>query len=760
MIINKLRLKGWIGVKYGLGLDEVTLDLSGISGLIVLSGENGSSKSTILENLQPYRALVSRSRALQYHTFMRDSVKELDFDFQGDNYKTKILIDADSGRQEGYLWKNGESMIDGKVSNYDKYITELLGSKDLFFNSIFCAQNSSKLSSLTPGNLKRLFVEFLRQKETLRHEETVSRMCLMKLQTQEASLQRQRDNIETRILEIGDLEKAGKEAGEVVTLNKTFFADCTFLVKETENEIEAAQKIKANVAILEGEVKGLALRIQDKEKLREDAKNQAYAKNKELLTILQKTEKDIERQDALMEDEDKILTAIDELPAIEEKASRLKERVMLCKDKVTKWQVKTADKELKIIRIKGQRHPEADSIIHKQEALKALRGLSAGLEKRPEQCVINECHFIQSALEAVGQITRVEAELLVVKSEVLVYGTQKANDLRILEEAKRQDGVEEANARKELSSEVLKLSGMTGLICSLGVIASREVELREAKARREHAVEREQELTDELGSLSESAGIRDNMFTIEIETLNREKREIETKVDIEVKDRVSTLRSKLDETQRYLEEYRVAISEAEATLAQIQAKKQERDELRSQRTDLDKKIAETKREFGEWFYLKTELPKLRALEIKNVSPLISEYANDVLFETFGPGFSARLRTENDEGEDVLDIVAVRENGVEVLVDDLSGGQAVWQLKALRLGMTLVANEKSGKEFGSVFADEEDGALDAENAQHFILMYRKFMERGEFENCYFISHRAKCVAMADHRILFNGGIQID
>ncbi len=69
MKINNLKLRGFVGVKKGLGLDEIELDLSGLSGLIALSGQNGAGKTSILESLQPYRTLASRSKALQHHVF-------------------------------------------------------------------------------------------------------------------------------------------------------------------------------------------------------------------------------------------------------------------------------------------------------------------------------------------------------------------------------------------------------------------------------------------------------------------------------------------------------------------------------------------------------------------------------------------------------------------------------------------------------------------------------------------------------------------
>ncbi|MCK4821721.1 hypothetical protein KA005_38500, partial [bacterium] len=172
MKILKLRLKGFIGVKEGLGLDEIELDFSGLSGLIAMAGSNGMGKTTILDNMHPYRQLASRSRSLKHHTFLRDSSKEFDFEFHGDQYRTLIKIDAESERSEGFIWKNGESLVDGKVTKYDKAIVKLFGSSTLFFNSVFCAQNSKKLDKMTTGDLKKLFSEFLQLDKLVEYENT------------------------------------------------------------------------------------------------------------------------------------------------------------------------------------------------------------------------------------------------------------------------------------------------------------------------------------------------------------------------------------------------------------------------------------------------------------------------------------------------------------------------------------------------------------------------------------------------------------
>lgn len=70
MKILKLKLRGAIGIRKGLGVEEVEIDFTQFqTGLIALTGRNGSGKTTIMENLHPYRQMVSRDGSLQSHFY-------------------------------------------------------------------------------------------------------------------------------------------------------------------------------------------------------------------------------------------------------------------------------------------------------------------------------------------------------------------------------------------------------------------------------------------------------------------------------------------------------------------------------------------------------------------------------------------------------------------------------------------------------------------------------------------------------------------
>lgn len=51
-----LRLRGFRGIRDGLGLDELALDLTRLvngAALVAIAGSNGRGKSTVMDNLHP-----------------------------------------------------------------------------------------------------------------------------------------------------------------------------------------------------------------------------------------------------------------------------------------------------------------------------------------------------------------------------------------------------------------------------------------------------------------------------------------------------------------------------------------------------------------------------------------------------------------------------------------------------------------------------------------------------------------------------------
>ena len=161
MRLRSVKLRGLIGLHRGLGVDEVELNLRGLSGVIALIGQNGAGKTTLLESLSPFRTFPSRNIGLKDGIQLRDSYKDLSFEFNGKECRCLVTADSHSGKSDGFLWLDGEPLTTGKISELDEQLEKLLGPKDTFFQSVFAAQSAETLLSLKPAKRKEFFVEFL-----------------------------------------------------------------------------------------------------------------------------------------------------------------------------------------------------------------------------------------------------------------------------------------------------------------------------------------------------------------------------------------------------------------------------------------------------------------------------------------------------------------------------------------------------------------------------------------------------------------------
>lgn len=181
-----LTLKGFRGIRDGLGLDVLTLDLERLAGdakLVALAGANGRGKSTILDNLHPFLTMPSRASATGAGGFsyydqvcLPEAEKDLVWLHEGRRYRSHVVI-RDNGRRatDAFLFEaSGEgrwrpvelpdgTVSDGKTGTYARCVEHLLGSPETFFTSAFSAQGKRQLSSYQNGEIKTLLADLLGQ---------------------------------------------------------------------------------------------------------------------------------------------------------------------------------------------------------------------------------------------------------------------------------------------------------------------------------------------------------------------------------------------------------------------------------------------------------------------------------------------------------------------------------------------------------------------------------------------------------------------
>lgn len=822
-----LRLRGFKGIRKGMGLDEITLDLSQISGLVALAGENGRGKSTVLENLHPYRSLFSRSGSLNAHTFLRDSEKEFTFEYEGHIYRTLLKIDAESDRGEGFIWKDGEPQVNGKRKEYDAYIENLLGSQFLFQNSVFCAQNSKKLTDLRTGELREMFAEFLRLDRLQGYEATCKQVI--------GILGGMAQQIENRIGGMRERTAAGpfiaSKEGSARSALAVLFVNLEQIKKDITERQQTIESFKEKVSQnalhfqrksdIETAIKTLTseraeLTVQEEVELRDlRAKYAAVKAEHDAAVAILKDRGAIEGAAARVREIEEGLAGL--VASIEEMGADLPVFQKKCHDQETviaglRQQVKDLDPmtDQENVRL-GKLVDEAERTVKEKEKeirelddsrelftlnaqIKNTEAMTTALDAKDPACVSTTCSFIVGALRAAEilpdlktkksnlmctiAINRhvIEEAIEKIKKDTADVLTDKAARLAQIAESRKTIGEFDAKATNDLRTATILLRETGSLLESrrkdlaakreeikaLSALSARLPEIQTAALRADDLSVQASTLMD--AGTTAKLGWAKKQIEKGRQIKEHEDRlaEILKSIDGEAETNLKTTQEGLKADEAALTTVNQQIDVQRQTLAGIQA---ELAALREVEAEIGKAEAEKGRltgETAEWTYIRNACSKtgLQALEIDGVCPNIQYEANKLLSQTFGPTFSIRIQTQDEEGKEVFWIWVIDENGDEALLEDKCGGEKVWLLKALRLSLTMLSKSKSGLNFQGAFADEEDGALSVKNAMIFVDLYRSLMNTANFESVFFITHKPECLALADHIINFKkGGVEI-
>ena len=840
MKIISLKAHGFIGFKNGMGLDDIDVNFDGLDGLVALAGPNGHGKSTMLENLSPFRTLASRSGALKHHVFLRDSFRDLEFELMGDRYRTLLKIDSDSDRSEGFIWKNGEPQVNGKVTEYGQYLFKLMGSAKLFYSSVFCAQGSQRLSDMTTGELKALFTEFLRLDRLAGYEKN-SKQCLGVLESLLSQSERRAAGISERLERLQGLNDSIDSLKRQETEIVVGLDDSRRAIMSSEVKLYELTQAGTRNDDLKKELAGINDNIKMVENSISSEKAAGGAKSAEFDQLISDGFKKIQACNSIIIQREQIETAVTRMADIDAEISeRMAQRDSIAEDKqLASDEYLTVSKALNELQIQVsdlQNSPKirdlerqgrelsreaqdkgrlleqlrrdqtmllsTPGIMSVEAEIKACKNQMMLLDKRDPACQSKTCSFILAGLDAQNRLPGLEETLASLKAsagtksdamgrEISALNSELTDLDKGIKENAAQVTIEQealSNALHALNESMAKKRNILHEISGNGKVMKidlEDIDVRLKKLKEERMVAEQQ--AKRLPELEVAMARRDELMRQE-QAIDAEKKaciDTHNKNILRMSETLSqfveqakVVRGKMvpnidaliDAEKQAMTGLNSVVKDAEAWLSNVrreiskcQAKIEEKDESERDLEAVRAEITAYKKDISDWTYLRNACGKngLQALEIDGVAPMITGYANDLLAKSFGPNFTVKLVTQDPEtGKEVLDIVVIREDGAETLLENLSGGEKVWILKALRLAMTLVSKEKSGRDFQTFFADEEDGALDGEKALNFIGLYRSLMSTGDFNTCFYISHNPEVVAMADHQIRFSReGIEV-
>lgn len=783
-----LKLKGAIGIRDGLGIEQVELDFTPFApGLICIVGPNGSGKSTLMENLHPFLCLASRDGTLTDHFYLSDSFRDFTFQVGSSLYRSMILVDAVAGRSEAYLYRDGAALNDGKISTYKESVESVLGSPTLFFKSIFAGQGAIGITHLPVAKRKDLFMELLGLERFDRYRE----YALAKTSDQERALSVQRAIVERterdleqrpaylkqlsafelQLVEAETRMRSKSEEAEAIDRELLALRDRLALRRQQEREKENMKEAINGLEVLrdsaradfesgqkrfEKERARLAVELDRLAKVLED-REQIGSKVSELHTL----RRELSRQDLLERDTMRIEQ--------EEQQARLahqqscqeidQEQAVLLRERDRR----VAEETLLRQKLEGElRSCERDLSRAKTRASLVKSVPCSAVEGLPEKCTL-----LAQAMAARAQLGELENRVRLLQSkqyldengllkieQAMAEVDKKLVRLKVLKPAfneepfrrKKLDCGYEPSVHENLRACVAKLEEQEWerKADELTKAESKESERRMmldaidrqiSEARSKHA----------QGEVQYRAQIDDKLSTMDAIVLEK---------DLPDENIILRRRRKVEGELDALRALQLRVT---GECAVVRAALERLETLTKEASGARGQVQRLTQQVSHWKLLQLACSKdgIPALELDAAGPAVSHIANELLAASFGQQFQLRFETtraskDNKKKLETFDVRIGGEHG-QKLIDDLSGGERVWVERAISESIAIYLSEVSGKEYLTSFQDESDGPLDPENKQNFLAMLQASFKLGRRYYTFLITQTPELWQQVDQRI---------
>jgi exonuclease SbcC len=846
----RLTLQNFKGIKAGMGIDRLELDLSALpNGLVAVTGQNGAGKTTILDNLHPFRIQPYKLReskewspgAFSYYDQCegRDALKELVFEMDGKRYKSVIFIDAEKRKQECYLYREefdgwvpyNNEVKAGKTKPYDEAVEQICGSPSLFFSSVFRSQDARKLSSYPRSEILNIVTELLnidhiaeqgaKANEVSKHLAGIiadlekRRLPIMDALMEHNNLMVREHNLQRQIAEntaLIDAHRVNIKANEEQIHNLELAAAAETVTRQRREEL-----IQQQTRLTHG--------ITEKKREKENRLAQWQTETLQVQNDFNMVTADIQRTKAriigeasdLYKEQDTLQALIERAAEIRKAAEdaevylpQLKDAQMAlekCRDdyqNILKEEKASMEIQIQISTVGGALRNEHDLRATEKQNLEAdLRRaksqaaiLTAGLPCNGDE----NCPLLRNAITAKDEIAGIEAAIRLLEDtgvsiknrpsissiqaemERLIAAAEQYIDLPAKKARCQADGQsqklvvtklqESYELAQSIASQLPKLEmAEARLVAITAQIKALEIQVEEQEAKhveqsniastRHLQINTAQaQYEDEVAKWLEMQGLMVAALASEIDQLNATLNGNLPQQIAEIKAKITELQTGLTYAEQSLQANQRAIGGIQSQLADLERKSHEL-------KDIESDIQRVQEEMVNWNLLARACSNdgVIALEIDDAGPAISSLTNELLRACYGSRFSVRLETQGMKADgglkEVFDITVYDgERDEEKSIRDMSGGEVTWLEDSITRAFCLYNLHRSNRQYGTIFTDEKDGALDESRKTEFLAIKRRAMEIGHHTQEFFISQTQELVDRADARIVLQkGGVTI-
>ena len=796
----KLTLRNFTGIRAGLARDEITLDLAALVGnamLVAISGPNGTGKTTVMDNLTPYRVLASRAGgytpgATSYydHICAPEASKELTWEHGGVTYRSTLLF-KDSGKTkktEAYLhWLSGDqwqaftapdgTISDGKADTYDRCVEAILGSPEMFFTSVFAAQGRRQLSAYTAGEIKAVLSELLGLDHILElgvQAGDVAKAVRVKLDAAQETL-RTADDIDGGIA-AALAERDDRKA--TLALNDHAIAAIRATAQQAQRAHAEAQanqrqhveteirrqRLTARLAEMKARfdtaMAGIASQTAAEQRRADASKAELSAWITAAMTRRADLESRVSRQQAVLARRDDIDRAVAGIPAAEAAVSAAEQALSIANALQEQYH---AGRQAVAVK-RGQFDAVVQDGKHAAEQLQDAErraGLTAqvpcaGTDLQPR------CQLLADAMTAKDTAARLAADVDAKRAAAGVLAAEIKADMAALD-AMGDPAASRAAAEKHAQSARAALADLqqtAGLLDSLRAaeetIAAAQADIAsidgETVTRSEAAAKAVAEADAQIEQLTARGKEESAAFAKDAQATQAELDQLPPPAASDAlamaEQELVRVEAAMAIAQRDSDRLREQIGAIDGRVAALHEQAARFTDARARATTLEAELAH-------WTLLRKALSNdgIVALSIDDAGPTLAALTNDLLLSCYGPRFTVAIRTQAETAKgdlkETFDIeVFDGDTGEQKSIRVMSGGERIWLNECLSRAIALYQAQQSGQSYGALFADESDGALDADRKTQFMAMKRKVIELGGYQREFFISHSPELWDLAD------------
>ncbi len=795
-----LTLKGFRGIRDGLGRDELTLDFKALAGdaqLVALAGMNGRGKTTIMDNMHPYltmpsRAAVAGPGGFSYyeHVCLPENEKDLIWEHDGARYRSHVVIRLNGKRKtEAFLFVDDRSrwkavgledgtVSDGKVEMYERCLVAICGSAETFFTSAFAAQGKRQLTAYKNAEIKTLLADLLGLEEIRTLGQKASETARL-LKVGLAAIRQGQATLD-------DESRRVVSARAILAGSDARVAQAEIKRASAQRALDAARATHAKWMSECGQAQDIEMRRSGLHVERQttiDAGRQAIgpldAQETREQERLCRLEQRIQARVAETQERRRTLEAKRQdsrgVLAIADAVTRAGRRQALAERAAA-----ARTERVTHLRVSAQRSVELQG--NEKAALQKL----AAIEREAGQATLRAAELVRrigltDEVPCAGTDLQGRCKLLGDATEAKAL--MPSADLQISRLAQQQVAVNEelAALRANLASlgdapaclavAEYRLEQSRRRALRFALLAAKGGEVAQARVALSSI---EQELaaldqTDSVRETSDEAGERQQIATArQAIAKERERQAAQYRNALNrVENAIAALPAPYDnrqviEAECALQQAEMAVTSAEqsyvAAVRDAQALEianQQLSALAARKARGSAHTATVEAELGRWLLFAKCLSNdgVIALAIDDSGPALSRLANDLLLACYGARFTLSIKTlvdtgkgEQREGFDI--VVHDGESGESKSVSLMSGGERVWINEALIRAIALYLAHHSGRRYATLFSDEADGSLDPERKRMFMQMKREVLRLGGYEQEFFVSQTPELTALAD------------